>query len=220
MIVLGWVLWLLTCFFGKLMKSFSVSGCRVEDGLEPFHYGWCGIHHEFLADGGRLETAFLPSVGAVADGSAPHGIGKSPSAPAASFFRQYPPLVKSEGAGARQFRDDGELRGGKEDGVLPVFPILFVFFMVGVGMFPQPFRYFLFLSYDFTYLEVAIDGVYVFGAAQVAEFSFVVCGMLEPPVEQEDVSNSDVVVKELTQGRAFLSEGRHPSGSSWPDFFP
>ena len=49
----------------------------------------------------------------------------------------------------------------------------------------------------------------------IVEFS-----LLEPPVEQENVSNSDIVVKELCQGRAFLSEGRHPSGSSWPDIFP
>ena len=168
------------CFFTFCpCELFLQNGCelgyllsllRVEDGLEPFHYGWCGIHHEFLADGGRLEIAFLPSVGAVADGSAPHGIGKSPSAPAASLFCQYPPLVKSEGAGSRQFWVDGELPGGKEDGVLFPFPILIIFVVVGVRMFPQPFRYVLFLSYDFTYLEVAIDGVYVFGATQVAEF--------------------------------------------------
>ena len=200
------------------VASLSV-GCG-EDGLEPFQYGRCGIHHEFLSDGGRLEIVFLPSVGAVADGSAPHGFRKSPSAPAASLFRQYPPLVKSEGAGSWPFRVDGELRGGKEDGVLSPFPVLFIFCMVCMGMFPQPFRYFLFLSYDFTYLEVTIDDVYVFGATQVAEFSVVVCSLLEPPVEQKNVSNSDIVVKELCLGRAFLSEGRHPSGSSWPDFSP
>ena len=156
----------------------------------------------------------------MADGSAPHGFRESPSAPAASLFRQYPPPVKSEGAGSWPFRVDGELRGGKEDGVLSPFPFLFIFVVVGVRMFPQPFRYFLFLSYDLTYLEVAIDGVYVFGATQVAEFSIVEFSLFEPPVEQENVSNSDIVVKELCQGRAFLSEGRHPSGSSWPDIFP
>ena len=156
----------------------------------------------------------------MADGCVPHGIRKSPSAPAASLFCQYLPSVKSEGAGSWPFRVEGKLPGGKEDGVLFPFPILIIFVVVGVRMFPQPFRYVLFLSYDFTYLEVAIDGVYVFGATQVAEFSIVEFSLLEPPVEQEDVSNGDVVVKELCQGRAFLSEGRHPSGSSWPDFFP
>ena len=172
-----------------------LSVLRVEDGLEPFHYGWCGIHDEFLSDGGRLEKVFLPSFGAVADGSAPHGFRESPSAPAASLFRQYPPLVISEGAGSWQFSVDGELWGGKEDGVLPIFPILFIFCMVRMGMFPQPFRYFLFLSYDLTYLEVTIDGVYVFGTTQVAEFSIVEFSLFEPPVEQENVSNSDIVVK-------------------------
>ena len=39
----------------------------------------------------------------------------------------------------------------------------------------ETFRYFLFLSYDLTYLEVAIDGVYVFGATQVAEIFVVAC---------------------------------------------
>ena len=155
----------------------------------------------------------------MADGCVPHGIRKSPSAPAASLFCQYLPSVKSEGAGSWPFRVEGKLPGGKEDGVLFPFPILIIFVVVGVRMFPQPFRYVLFLSYDFTYLEVAIDGVYVFGATQVAEFFVVVFSLLEPPVEQENVSNSDVVVKEFCQGRAFLSEGRRPSWSSWPDFF-
>ena len=72
----------------------------MEDGLEPFHYGWCGIHHDILSAGGRLEIVFFPSIGAVADGRTPHGFRESPSAPAASLFRQYPPSVKSEGAGS------------------------------------------------------------------------------------------------------------------------
>lgn len=133
----------------------------------------------------------------MADGCAPHGIGKSPSAPAASLFRQYPPSVKSEGAGSWQFLVEGKLPGGKEDGVLFPFPILIIFVVVGVRMFPQPFRYFLFLSYYPAYLKVAVDGVYVFGATQVAEFSVVVCSLLEPPVEEEQVSERYGVVMEF-----------------------
>ena len=129
----------------------------------------------------------------MADGCAPHGIGKSPSAPAASLFRQYPPSVKSEGAGSWQFLVEGKLPGGKEDGVLFPFPILIIFVVVGVRMFPQPFRYFLFLSYYPAYLKVAVDGVYVF----VAEFSVVVCSLLEPPVEEEQVSERYGVVMEF-----------------------
>ena len=133
----------------------------------------------------------------MADGCAPHGIGKSPSAPAASLFRQYPPSVKSEGAGSWQFLVEGKLPGGKEDGVLFPFPILIIFVVVGVRMFPQPFRYVLFLSYYPAYLKVAVDGVYVFGATQVAEFSVVVCSLLEPPVEEEQVSERYGVVMEF-----------------------
>ena len=197
-----------------------LSVLRVEDDLEPFQYLRCGIHHEFLSNGGRLEIVFLPTVGAVADRSAPHVIGKSPSAPTASLFCQYPPLVKFEGAGSWQFRVDGELWGGKKDGVLPVFPILFIFVVVGVRMCPRPFRYFLFLSNYPSNLKVSVDGVCAFRSPKVGDNAVVVCGMSEPPVEQEDVSNADVVVMEFCQGRAFLSKGRHPSVPSWPDIFP
>ena len=89
------------------VASLSV-GCG-EDGLEPFQYGRCGIHHEFLSDGGRLEIVFLPSFGAVADGSAPHFFWEGPSASAAPFFRQYPSPVKCEGACSGHFGVDGEL---------------------------------------------------------------------------------------------------------------
>ena len=90
----------------KQREMTGLSGIRGEDCLEPFKYGGCGIHHKFLADGSRLEIVFFPSIGAVTNGCAFHGFGKSPSAPAASLFRQNPVLVKSENASTWQFKVD------------------------------------------------------------------------------------------------------------------
>ena len=91
--------------------------------------------------------------------------------------------------------------------------------MIGVGVFPQPFRYFLFLSYYSSYLKIAVDDVHVSCSSQVGEVSVVVCGMSEPPVVEEDVADSDVVVIQFCEGASFLPECRHPSLFPLSDFF-
>ena len=103
---------------------------------------------------------------------------------------------------------------------MSVFPILFIFTVVGVRVFPQPFRYFLFFSYDFAYLKITVDGVHVFCPLKVGEMTILVCGMSKPSVEKKDVPNCNIIVVEFSQRRAFLPEGWHPFWSSWFDFFP
>ena len=49
--------------------------------------------------------------------------------------------------------------------------------------------------------------------------SLVVCGIFEQPIEEKNVTNSNVVVKQFCQWAAFLSKCGHPSRLSWPDSF-